>query len=213
VLVNEIFYSIQGESSYAGWPCVFVRLAGCNLRCTFCDTQYAYEQGSERSIQDIIEEVVRRSCQLVEITGGEPLIHAESPELIIQLLDLGYTVLLETNGSRDISVVDGRCIKIVDVKCPSSGEADSFDLRNISRLGERDEIKCVIGSREDYEFARGIADMIAKQAPHGNTVIFSPVFGSLAASDLAQWILDDHLHVRLGLQLHKHIWGPDRRGV
>jgi 7-carboxy-7-deazaguanine synthase len=213
LVVNEIFHSIQGESSYAGWPCVFVRLAGCNLRCSYCDTRYAYDQGVELTLDNVIREVVGRGCPLVEITGGEPLIQEEAPELIGRLLDLDYAVLLETNGSRDISPVDARCIKIVDVKCPSSGEGASFDYKNLGRLGERDEIKCVIGTREDYVFAKNIAAAVHEEASPRNVVHFSPVFGTLDAKDLAEWILEDRIRVRLGLQLHKLIWSPDRRGV
>jgi 7-carboxy-7-deazaguanine synthase len=213
LVVNEVFCSIQGESSYAGWPCVFVRLTGCNLRCSYCDTLYAYEQGVERTLPEVLHEVAHCYCALVEITGGEPLIQEGTPDLIKQFLDLGYTVLLETNGSLDISIVDSRCVRIVDVKCPSSGEAGSFDYENVGRLRECDEIKCVIGSREDYLFAKKIAALIHKEASPKNVINFSPVFGRLDAGELAQWILADHLRVRLNLQLHKYIWGPERRGV
>lgn len=211
--VNEIFHSIQGESGYAGWPCVFVRLTGCNLRCSYCDTRYAYDEGDLVTLREIIGRVRRFDCPLVEITGGEPLLQAETPGLIAELLDLGHTVLLETNGSMDISAVDRRCVKIVDFKCPSSGESDANDMGNLGRLGPPDEIKCVIGTREDYEFAREIERLIAERAGTCATVCFSPVFGKLEPKELAEWILADRLRVRLGMQLHKIIWEPDRRGV
>jgi len=207
--VNEIFYSIQGESSYAGIPCVFVRLTGCNLRCSYCDTQYAYDKGNTSAINDVIEQIKSYKCRLVEITGGEPLIQKETPELIFKLLEQNFTVLLETNGSQDISVVDDRCIKIVDIKCPSSGEDKNNDLKNLDRISDNDEIKFVIGDKKDYKYARPILGMIEK----GNTVHFSPIFGKIDPQILAKWILDDHLDVRLQIQLHKKIWDPDQRGV
>ena len=214
--VNEIFHSIQGESSYAGWPCVFVRLTGCNLRCTYCDTRYAYEEGSEMSVSEILDRVRAFRCRLVEVTGGEPLIQDETPQLVSGLLRRGYTVLVETNGSRDISLLDRECIKIVDFKCPSSGEAERNDLDNIRRLGENDEVKLVIGTREDYEFARELAELIHGARGAGGrrkTVHFSPVLGVLEPRALAEWLLSDGLDVRLNLQLHKYIWDPEQRGV
>lgn len=215
LLVNEIFSSIQGESSYAGWPCGFVRLSGCNLRCSYCDTRYAYDEGTSLEIDQIIERVKELRCSLVEITGGEPLLQKATPELISRLLDLGYRVLLETNGSLDISKVDTRCIKIVDFKCPSSGEAGSNDLENIRRLGAQDEVKCVIADRADYAFALKIVDMVRlrRDLPFPCTVNFSPVFGRLDPRQLVAWILGDKLNVRLNLQLHKYVWNPDQRGV
>jgi 7-carboxy-7-deazaguanine synthase len=212
--VNEIFYSIQGESSYAGRPCAFVRLTGCNLRCSYCDTQYAYDEGNYLDLTEIMDRVRSFSCTLVEVTGGEPLIQEETPVLIEALLDLGLTVLLETNGSRSISTVDQRCTKIVDFKCPSSGEADSNDLGNIARLQPHDEIKFVLGDREDYRYAKKLTGFIHKRSPYWtNTVFFSPVFGKLAPRELAEWMLADHIRARLSLQLHKYIWPPDKRGV
>ena len=211
--VSEIFSSIQGESSLAGWPCTFVRLSGCNLRCAYCDTRYAYEEGEWLDLAQILDRVAAFRCPLVELTGGEPLLQQETPQLIRNLLDLGHTVLLETNGSMDVSMADARCVKIVDFKCPSSGESDSTDLRNVSRLQGHDEAKLVIATREDYEFAKGITDLIRRQCGPASTINFSPVFGMLPASELAAWILEDRLHVRLNLQLHKYIWDPDRRGV
>jgi len=208
--VNEIFHSIQGESSWSGRPCVFIRLTGCNLRCAYCDTSYAYEQGRFMEIPEIMERVRRLRCDLVEVTGGEPLIQADTPLLIGGLLDAGHTVLLETNGSIDIGVVDPRCIRIRDIKCPSSGMAGQNDLRNLQKLGVQDELKFVIGSREDYEFAR---DLLSTLPAARYKINFSPVFGSLALRSLAEWILEDRLPVRLNLQLHKIIWGPETRGV
>ena len=208
--VSEIFHSIQGESSWSGQPCVFIRLTGCNLRCAYCDTSYAYEQGRFMEIPEIMERVRRLRCDLVEVTGGEPLIQADTPLLIGGLLDAGHTVLLETNGSIDIGVVDPRCIRIMDIKCPSSGMAGQNDLRNLQKLGVQDELKFVIGSREDYEFAR---DLLSTLPAARYKINFSPVFGSLALRSLAEWILEDRLPVRLNLQLHKIIWGPETRGV
>ncbi len=203
--VNELFYSIQGESSYAGRPCVFVRLTGCNLRCSYCDTKYAYEEGTELEIGEIIDRVSSYHCRLVEVTGGEPLIQAETPALIRRLLDEGYEVLLETNGSQDISQVDGRCVKIVDIKCPSSDEADKNDFENLNRLSDKDEIKFVIGDREDYEYAKKMLDLLGSNPLTVKAVHFSPVFGKLDPKTLAEWILEDNLDVRLHLQLHKYI--------
>lgn len=211
--VNEIFYSIQGESSFAGWPTLFIRLTGCNLRCSYCDTQYAYHEGTEMSVADILQKTRSFNCRLAEITGGEPLIQADTPDLVKALLDSGWAVLLETNGSKDISQVDRRCIKIVDFKCPSSGEAGSNDFANIDRLQDHDEVKCVIGSREDYEYACNVFYSVRQNPERRSTVLFSPVFDWLAPETLAEWVLADQLKVRLNLQLHKYIWDPNRRGV
>jgi len=211
--VNEIFYSIQGESSYAGLPCVFIRLTGCNLRCSYCDTQYAYEEGREMEISEIIDRVASCRCHLVEVTGGEPLIQQETPSLIFSLLEKGYEVLLETNGTQDISLVDERCVRIVDIKCPSSGEEKNNDLENLNRLTDKDEVKFVIGGREDYEYARKILEIIDYKSSRMSPVHFSPVFGKMKPEILAEWILEDNLNVRLQIQLHKIIWDPERRGV
>ncbi len=211
--VNEIFFSIQGESSHAGRPCVFIRLAGCNLRCTYCDTQYAYEEGSSRTIDDIEREVRPFRCTLVEVTGGEPLLQPQTPELIRRLLDAQYMVLLETNGSRDIGIVDDRCTRIVDVKCPSSGQSGENRLENLAIITPNDEVKFVIGDREDFDYAK---DVIATRlSRHGGLKppLISPVFGRLDPESLVRWILEDHLDVRLQIQLHKWIWGADKRGV
>ena len=211
--VNEIFYSIQGESTYAGRPCVFVRLTGCNLRCSYCDTQYAYEEGGIMEVNHIFEQVDPHQCRLVEITGGEPLVQDDTPILIESLLDDGYQVLLETNGSMDISRVDERCVKIVDIKCPSSGMMKKNDLDNLGRMTTGDELKFVLGTREDYEYAKRILGYKELDSERGNPVNFSPIFGKLDPKTLSEWILEDHLDVRLHLQLHKYIWGPETRGV
>jgi 7-carboxy-7-deazaguanine synthase len=211
--VNEIFFSIQGESSHAGRPCVFIRLTGCNLRCTYCDTRYAYEAGSSKHIDDIEREIRPFRCTLVEVTGGEPLLQPQTPKLIRRLLDDGYTVLLETNGSRDIGIVDDRCTRIVDVKCPSSGQADANRLENLAIVTPNDEVKFVIGDREDFDYAK---DIIATRLSPGRGLkppLVSPVYGRLDPKDLARWILEDHLDARLQIQLHKVIWGSAKRGV
>jgi len=213
IKVNEIFYSIQGESSYAGRPCVFVRLTGCNLRCSYCDTRYAYDEGDLMEIGDVLKRVASYKCPLVEVTGGEPLIQKETPSLIHSLLEAGHEVLLETNGSKDISQVDERCVKIMDIKCPTSGEEGKSDLNNLALLEDTDEIKFVIGNREDYEYAKKILNSMARR-PYGvNLVHFSPVFDKMDPGLLAKWILADHLDVRLHLQIHKIIWDPEKRGV
>ncbi len=209
--VNEIFYSIQGESSYAGSPCIFVRLTGCNLRCTYCDTRYAFYEGIDMNLTDIRNRIGTYNCRLVEITGGEPLIQKATPQLIDILIADRYTVLLETNGSQDISTVNRDCIKIMDIKCPSSGEEHKNDLSNIGRLEKKDEVKFVIGNREDYEYAKTIVK--TKDLTARNTVFFSPVSGTMQPDILAKWILNDQLEVRLNIQLHKIIWGPNARGV
>jgi 7-carboxy-7-deazaguanine synthase len=211
--VNEIFYSIQGESTYAGKPCVFIRLTGCNLRCSYCDTQYAYHDGENLDIQEIIHKVALYGCPLVEVTGGEPLLQEETPHLINRLLGKGYKVLIETNGSQDISRVDGRSVRIVDIKCPSSGEKDRNDLANLNRMGDEDELKFVIGDLEDYEYAKDILNLIGHGTPSKIAVHFSPSFGRIEPKELAGWILNDRLNVRLNLQLHKYIWSPVQRGV
>jgi 7-carboxy-7-deazaguanine synthase len=209
--VNEIFYSIQGESLYAGLPCQFVRLSGCNLRCSYCDTAYAYDDGQLMSVPDIIDHLSQNACRLVEITGGEPLCQDGTPLLIAQLLDNNYTVLLETNGSKDIGKVDSRCIKIVDIKCPGSGESAKNDLLNLSRLTENDQVKFVISGRKDYEFAKNII-FSTWSPPLPVPVLFSAVHQALSPALLAQWILEDNLNVRLQVQLHKVLWPKDEKG-
>ena len=209
--ITEIFHSIQGESSYVGQPCVFVRLTGCPLRCTWCDTDYAFYGGQERSIDDVLAQVLDYGCPLVEVTGGEPLVQPDCLPFITRLCDAGYRVLLETSGTIDIEPVDPRAHVILDVKCPGSGMTDRMHWPNLSRLAAKDEAKFVLADRADYDWAREIL------AQYGVTVrcpvLFSPVFGSLAVGTLADWILADKLPVRLQIQLHKYIWSPDLRGV
>ena len=212
LIVNEIFHSIQGESTYSGLPCTFIRLTGCNLRCSYCDTKYAYEDGAKMEIDDIMRRIAAYKCPLIEITGGEPLLQNKTPLLISKLLENGYTVMLETNGSFDISRVDKKCIKIVDIKCPSSNESEKNDLENLKRLNTKDQIKFVVGNREDYMYAKNIimshcSDFL------GDHILFSPVYGKMSPADLAGWILKDNLNVRLHLQLHKIIWPNRTRGV
>jgi len=211
--VNEIFYGIQGESSYAGLPCVFVRLTGCNLRCSYCDTRYAYEEGKDLEVGEIIDRVTSYRCRLIEITGGEPLIQKETPHLTYQLLEKGFEVLLETNGSIDVSIIDERCVKIVDIKCPSSGQEKKNDLENLKRLSIKDEIKFVIGNSEDYLYAQNIMSLIRKNDLKIKPPLFSPLYNQMDAKLLAEWILADHMDVRMQVQLHKIIWGSETRGV
>ena len=210
--VNEIFYSIQGESTYAGKPCVFVRLAGCDLRCTWCDTAYAFSEGRKMTIDEIVQQVDAFRSPLVEVTGGEPLLQEDVYPLMERLLDSGRTVLLETGGQVDVSRVPGGVIKVMDVKCPASGETGRMEWGNIDRLGSRDQVKFVIKDRADYEFARNIIQRHALDRRCA-AVLLSPVHGVLDPKELSAWILDDRMPVRLQLQLHKHIWGPDVRGV
>ncbi len=212
LIVNEIFCSIQGESTYSGLPCTFVRLTGCNLRCSYCDTQYAYEEGVKTNITQILSRVAAYNCPLVEITGGEPLFQSETPLLISKLLENGYRVMMETNGSFDISRVDERCIKIVDIKCPSSNESEKNDLKNLKRLHPKDQIKFVVGNREDYMYAKNITKLHCPEFL-GDHILFSPASGIMSPADLAAWILEDNLNIRLHLQLHKTIWPNKKRGV
>lgn len=194
-----------------GRPCVFVRLTGCNLRCRYCDTRYAYSAGAEMEIADILASVAGYACQLVEVTGGEPLFQSETPRLIDHLLQNRYEVMLETNGSYDIGVVDPRCIKIVDIKCPSSGESQHNELDNLHYLQAGDQIKFVIGNRHDYLYARKILPALNADFPRRH-ILFSPVFSRLDPAVLADWILTDGIGVRLHLQLHKIIWPHVERG-
>jgi len=236
--VTEIFRSIQGESTYAGLPCVFVRLTGCNLRCTWCDTAYAFEGGTRMSIDDVLGRVQElagepnsgsdgnipvashtKQISLVELTGGEPLLQPDAVRLAQRLMAENYTVLVETSGERFVGGLPQEVVKIVDVKCPDSGEGGTFLLDNLKAIDAKDEIKFVIGSRRDYEFARDFSAQ-HELARRVRQVLFSPVFpdpnGSWSGLDariLAEWILADRLPVRLGLQLHKFIWHPSTRGV
>ena len=209
--LTEIFHSIQGESSYVGQPCVFVRLTGCPLRCTWCDTDYAFYGGNECSIEEVLEKVRTYECGLVEVTGGEPLAQPESLPLMTRLSEAGYTVLLETSGAIDIAPVDRRVHVILDVKCPGSGMTERMYWPNLSTLAAKDEVKFVLADRADYDWAQKILARhdIASRCP----VLFSPVFGSLDVRQLAEWILADRLPVRFQLQLHKYLWAPDMRGV
>ncbi len=209
--LTEIFFSIQGESTHAGRPCVFVRLTGCPLRCTWCDTAYAFHGGTDRSLASIVAEVERYGCRLVEITGGEPLAQPEVHPLITALADLGHTVLIETSGALDITPVDPRATLIMDLKCPGSGMADHNLWANIPRLKPTDEIKFVIKDRADYEWA--VTKVREHRLTDRQTVLFSPVFEELDPRALAEWVLADRLPVRFQLQLHKHIWDPAMRGV
>lgn len=210
--INEIFFSIQGESSFAGRPCVFVRLSGCNLNCTYCDTPYAREEGAWMSIDDIYDRVVAYGFPLVEITGGEPLLQDQTPALVKHLLSKGLSVLMETNGSMNIELTDSACIRIVDIKCPSSGQSGFMDMDNLYRMTTKDELKFVLSDRGDYEFAKGVANS-ARQILPESTILFSSVSGKLDPSDLSAWILGDRLDVRLQIQLHKIIWPDTDRGV
>ena len=212
VTVNEIFYSVQGESTYAGRPCVFVRLTACDLRCSWCDTPYAFNEGSKRAIDDVVAEVERYGCSLVEVTGGEPLLQEDVYPLMDELLARGKTVLLETGGHRSTARVPDPVITILDIKCPASGEADRMDWENLGRLRPRDEVKFVINDRADYEYAR---DAIARHALAGRAaaIHMSPVHGVLNPRTLSEWVLADQLPVRVQLQLHKYIWPADMRGV
>ena len=231
MFITEIFKSIQGEGTRAGLPCIFVRLTGCNLRCTWCDTSYAFHGGKKMSVAEVLESVDELACRraggrgaeagvrLVELTGGEPLLQEEIYPLAENLLGAGYTVMIETSGERSIGRLPREVIKIVDVKCPDSGEPDTFDRSNLDALTENDEVKFVLSTRGDYEFAREFTER------HGlkgkvREVLFSPVFADpegkwpgLAPRLLAEWILRDGLPVRLGLQLHKFIWDPAAKGV
>ncbi len=209
--VTEIFHSVQGESTFAGLPCVFVRLTGCPLRCTWCDTEYAFWGGTDLSIDDILETVRSYGCPLVEVTGGEPLAQSDTPVLLRRLSEEGFTVLLETSGAIDTSVVDPSVRIILDVKCPGSGMMERMHWPNVERLRPQDEAKFVIQDRCDYEWAKQILDRF--RLPERCPVLFSPVFGTLDPRHLAEWLLADRLPVRLQLQLHKHIWAPDMRGV
>ena len=210
--INEIFHSIQGESTHTGKPCVFVRLTACDLRCSWCDTPYAFTEGRKMSLDEVLQQVDSYGCGLVEITGGEPLLQRDVYPLMDRLLDSGKTVMVETGGHMSIEKVPAPVIKIVDVKCPGSGESHRNHWDNLANLTPHDEVKFVIKDRADYEFAR---DTIRRHQLAGRVaaVLFSPVHGVLDPKDLAAWILEDRLEVRLQLQVHKFIWGADARGV
>ena len=211
LVINEIFFSIQGESSYAGSPCAFVRLTYCNLRCNYCDTEYAFHEGKRVATQEILRKINDYPTDLVEITGGEPLLQKAVLTLIRQLIDDGKTVLIETGGSVDIQKVDPRAILIYDIKTPNSGMNDRNYWDNIPNLKSKDEVKFVVANREDYEWAKEKIHQFSLDKKH--TVLFSPVWGQLKPSHLADWILQDGLQVRMQLQLHKILWGDQARGV
>ena len=209
--INEIFYSIQGESSYTGFPCIFIRLTYCNLRCSYCDTEYAFYEGKDIKIEDILSKIKKYPTNLVMVTGGEPLIQENCIELINQLLKKKYSVMLETSGSLSLNKVPKKVIKIVDFKCPSSKMMDKNDWTILEDINQTDEIKFVIGNKKDYSWSKKMIKNynLDKICP----ILFSPVYDEIDMKVLSQWILDDGLNVRLQLQLHKHIWGADKKGV
>jgi 7-carboxy-7-deazaguanine synthase len=209
--IKELYRSIQGESTFAGWPCVFVRTSGCDIRCVYCDEAHAFGGGERLSVDEILARVAKLSTPLVEVTGGEPLAQKGTPELVRRLLDAGYEVLVETGGHHDISVLDPRAHAIVDVKTPGSGMAEHNDLANLERLRPGDEVKFVLCDRADYDFAvRMVREhKLEERVP----VHFSPVHPGLDPRELVVWLLEDGLRVRLNLQLHKFVWGADAKGV
>lgn len=210
--INEIYLSVQGESTWAGLPCVFVRLTGCDSRCSYCDTEYAFYEGSRRSLDEVFGEVLRFACPLVEITGGEPLLQKSVLSLMAALCDADRTVLIETSGAHDISGIDPRVHRIMDLKTPSSGEVARNLYANIALLNHRDEVKFVIGSRDDYEWSR---EQIERHqlANRVKAVLLSPVFGRIEPREIVEWMLEDRLSARFQLQIHKFIWEPRARGV
>ena len=210
--VNEIYHSIQGESTWVGQPCVFVRLTFCDLRCNYCDTEYAFYEGKKQTPNEIVDVVTRFECPLVEITGGEPLLQKNVLPLMSMLCDAAYTVLLETSGARDIAKVDPRVHRIMDLKTPGSGEVEKNLWTNVDHLTSRDEVKFVMGSREDYEWSR---DKVERYdlAARCHAVLFSPIFGRIESREIVEWILADKLNVRFQLQMHKFIWSATQRGV
>jgi len=210
IKISEFFYSIQGETSFAGLPAVFLRLSQCNLRCSYCDTEYAWEAGESMSIESILSKICAFDCNLLVITGGEPLLQPDVFELVAPLNKKGKTVLVETNGSLDISVIPNEALKIMDVKCPGSGENKKNLASNLNYLTYKDEIKFVISSREDYDWA---LNFIKTNKLSKHRILFSPTISSLAPKSLAEWILENKISVRLQLQLHKIIWGNDAKGV
>lgn len=209
--INEIFYSIQGESSLAGLPCIFIRLTYCNLRCSYCDTEYAFYDGTDLSIEEVLSEIKKFDCNLVEITGGEPLVQNEVHILMNKLCDLGYEVMIETGGSLSIKEIDPRVKVIMDLKCPSSKMTHKNLYENINFLKTIDEVKFVIGNRNDYEWSKNIVEkyLLTEKC----IILFSNVFYDLEPVQLAEWILKDNLKVRFQIQMHKYIWSPTKRGV
>ena len=209
--VNEVFLSIQGEGTRAGLPCLFVRLTGCPLRCTWCDSAYAFHEGTRRSEDEVVAELLAHTCRLVTLTGGEPLAQAAAFPFVTRLLDAGFTVLVETSGHISIADLDPRAVAILDVKCPGSGESERMDWTNVDRLRAKDEAKFVIADRRDYEWARDLVR--ERRLGERCTVLFSPVHGAVDPGALGRWILDDGLPVRLQVQLHKYLWPGVERGV
>lgn len=209
--VNEIYHSIQGESTKSGLPCVFVRLTYCNLRCTYCDTEYAFYDGEDKSIEEIIHEVKKFNCKLVEVTGGEPLVQDETLNLMEILCNEGFDVMLETGGSLPIKDIDERVLIVMDLKCPSSKMEKKNLYENINFLKPEDELKFVIGNREDYDWSKEIISRYDLQ--NKSEVLFSVVFGELEPVSLVNWIIEDKLDVRYQLQMHKYIWHPETKGV
>jgi 7-carboxy-7-deazaguanine synthase len=210
--INEIYQSIQGESTWAGCRCVFVRLTACDLRCNYCDTEYAFYEGRKRTLDDIFDEVIAFDCPLIEITGGEPLLQKNVLPLMARLCDAGKTVLIETSGAHDISVIDPRVHRIMDLKTPGSGECARNLWSNIEHLAKRDEVKFVIGSREDYEWSREQVRVHHLDERCG-CVLFSPIFDRIAPREIVDWVVEDKLPVRFQLQMHKFIWDPKQKGV
>jgi 7-carboxy-7-deazaguanine synthase len=210
--INEIYHSIQGESTWAGQPCVFVRLTFCDLRCSYCDTEYAFYEGKKQPLSEIVDAVKGFQCPLVEITGGEPLLQKNVLPLMSMLCDAGHTVLLETSGAHDISKVDARVHRIMDLKTPGSSEVERNHWANIDQLGSRDEVKFVIGSREDYEWSLEKVQRF-NLSERCHAVLFSPIFGRIDPRQIVEWILADKLDVRFQLQMHKFIWTPTQRSV
>jgi 7-carboxy-7-deazaguanine synthase len=210
--VNEIYISLQGESSHQGFLCTFVRMTGCHLRCSYCDSEHSFYEGDRRTVDEVVAKVVELGAPRVELTGGEPLLQPAVYPLMEQLLAKGFTVMLETSGSIDVRLVPAAVHKIVDLKTPSSGESDRNDLKVLDSMNGNDELKLVLGSRADYDWAK---EMIRahKLDARPYPVLFSTVFGKLAAKDLAEWIIEDRLKVRFQLQQHKYVWPPDARGV
>jgi 7-carboxy-7-deazaguanine synthase len=210
--VNEIFHSIQGESTHAGERCVFVRLTACDLRCSWCDTPYAFHEGRKMSVDEVLAVVDGFDCPAVELTGGEPLLQPDAYELMDRLLALGKTVMIETGGHVSLSRVPRSVVKVMDVKCPGSGEAHRMHWPNIDLLAPHDEVKFVVKDRADYEYARAVVEE-RRLAGHVAAIHFSPVHGVLSPRQLADWVLEDRLRVRVQLQVHKYIWDPQTRGV
>jgi len=207
--VAEIFSSVQGESTHAGKRCAFIRLTGCNLRCSYCDTAYAFHGGTEMTIDEIVKTVIAFDVPLVEITGGEPLMQKTTPDLAQALIEAGLTVMIETNGFYDVGVLPSEVIKIVDVKCPSCGEGDSFNFANLAKIDLKDELKFVIGNRDDYLWAKTFVQNHNPQCE----LIFSPSWEECTPRELTEWVIEDKLPVRIGIQLHKIIWDKETRGV